>query len=305
LTLGSARLGWAQRNTEPDNKYGPGGTRTWSEVKQADGTTETTTTWKDAKGTIRKTSTETLASDGELTVKDEWFNEQGKKIHEEMGKYNRWDYEDYWREETYVDGVLDSGELWEWDRNTEDYVHKAWNKTTQRYEDVPRLKFKLLNKILGFEKEVLIEDALYVGGAVVREDGGQSFGTYGVNASYVRPLKSNRVVGLMADVQWTRGSENVVTFTKLQLLGGLSLSQHVHNAWSLTPHVLAGVATVTPSSNGVSYDSTTAFALAVGVDIGMRFNRRTEWIGRADYNPTFNSGVQNNFRFSTGLRYTF
>src|SRR4029450_2170835 len=109
----------------------------------------------------------------------------------------------------------------------------------------------------------------------------------------------------MGDFQWTRGSDDFQTYTKMQFLGGLSLCQHVHDSWSLTPHVLFGAAIVTPSSNGVSYDSTTAFSLAVGADIGMRFNRQIEWIGRADYNPTFSNGVQNNFRFSTGLRYTF
>ena len=304
VALAFARVASAQDPTvEADGKYGAGGTKTTTVVKNADGTGEETVVWKDAKGVVRQKGSTTWDKDGNEVDTDQWFDEQGKKTRETVGKYDYWDYEDYWRDEKYVGGVLDSGDIWEWDPTTWDYVHKRWNDKDQRYEVVPQLRLDPFKNLPGFQKHVLAAASLYVGFATVLEDGGQSFGTYGVNATYTHPL--NKLVGIMADFQWTRGSDDFQTYTKMQILGGLALCQHVHQSWSITPHVLAGMAMVTPSSSGVSYDSTSAFSLAAGVDFGMRFNRQIEWIGRADYNPTFSDGVQNNFRFSTGLRLRF
>jgi hypothetical protein len=295
----------AAAQPKPDSSYGAGGSKSVSTSKQGDTTVETTT-WRDKGGTVRQQFTKSTDADGNVTETEQWFNQAGMKIGEEVGKYDKSDYCYYWREEDYFDdGVLEAGDIWEDDPVTGREVHKKWNRETQRYDVVPVIRFDFFKIIPGFKKATLLEPSYYIGGAVVFEDSGQRFATYGVEGSYTHPL--NPRIGLMADAQWTRGTQDETTWTKLQFLAGLALCEHIHNQLYLGPHLLAGMARVTPDYGGTGTGTATnAFALAVGMDFGARLNRSSTVLIRGDYNPTFSGGsVQNNFRISAGMRFNF
>jgi hypothetical protein len=106
--------------------------------------------------------------------------------------------------------------------------------------------------------------------------------------------------------QWTRGTQGTVTYDKFMAMGGLELCPHANKRLSFDPHALAGLSRVTqiyddPSSQN---QSTNAFTFALGADFSASITRGMAFQARADYNPTFAGGqIQNNFRFSAGLRY--
>ena len=295
----------ASAQEKPDSTYGSGGSKAESTVTHDDGTVEKTTTWRDKDGTVREQFTEVKTKDGDVTETHDWFNQFGMKIAEDVGKYDKSDHCTYWREEDYLDdGVLDAGDIWEDDANGR-RVHKKYNRETEKYDAVGYIRFDFLRVVPGFKKPVLLERTFFIGAAIVFEDSGQRFATYGVEGSYTHPL--NREIGIMADAQWTRGMQDEVTWTKLQFLAGLVFCEQAHDRLSLAPHILAGLARVTPDYGepAGTGTATNAFALAAGVDLGVRLNRRSDLLIRADYNPTFSGGTQNNVRLTAGARFLF
>jgi hypothetical protein len=295
LTLALAPDVWA-RQSVPDSTYGSGGTKTTSVTKDADGTTHKTDTYRDKSGTVRESFTETTDAGGRSTSVDQEFDDTGAKRYEEELHYDPTGRLVYDREEEYnIYGIPYWGDIFEIGPNGEK-TYKAYNPESQQYEPyTPKRWLWFLPA-----QKASISDGLYLAGAAVLEDSASAFFTYGVEASYTRALwngaGTHAPVGLMADVQWTRGTSDEQTYTKLQVLGGLALCASVRRDVYVGVHILGGVSHVSASS----------FALAAGVDVGKRLNEAMDVQGRVDYNPTFQSGtVSNNIRFSGGLRWRF
>lgn len=295
LTLGLTSTAWA-RQTVPDSTYGSGGSKTTAGTTDADGTTHKTETFRDKGGIIRESYTETIDSSGRKTTVTQWFDDKGVKQSEEELHYDPKGKVIYDREEDYnAFGIPYWGDIFEMDASGKS-TYKAYNPETEVYEEyIPR-------RWLWFwrSQDASVSDGLYLAGAAVLEDSANRFATYGVEASYTRALwnasGTHAPLGLMADVQWTRGSSASQTFTKFQVLAGVTVCARAQRDVYVGVHVLAGVSRVTDSS----------FALAAGVDIGKRVNEEMDLQGRVDYNPTFQAGgVSNNVRFSAGMRWRF
>jgi len=293
----------AAAQTVPDTSYGPGGTKETKTVTHPDGAVEKTTTWRDKSGTIREQESDITEKNGARATTYTEYDAKGDKEYEEAGKWDQYGYKDYWREEDYKSGVLAEGDIWEWDPDRRETIHKIWDAKQQKYVEVKKLRIDILKKIGAFKKESLLDTAFYVGAEVKFEDNGNYFATGGVDASYVRPIDPR--LGLMIDGDWARGTQDNSELTKVQIMGGLALCEHVHNQVSLQPHLLGGLSHVMPQ-NQPDAQATNSFALAVGADLGVRLNRSSSVVIRADYNPTFAGGsVQNNFRLGGGFRYQF
>ncbi|MFI5185771.1 MAG: hypothetical protein ACHQF0_03555 [Chitinophagales bacterium] len=140
---------------------------------------------------------------------------------------------------------------------------------------------------------------LFVGPSIIFEDNNQHFNTYGVNLAFTRSVIGR--LGLTADAGIHFGSENIVNYTKLQLLGGVSLLPgQDNNKLSFSPHLLGGVSSVKSKYKleTTSFgNNSTGFCMAIGTDIYFPLNNKITIAARADYNPSFASGnIINNYR---------
>lgn len=145
---------------------------------------------------------------------------------------------------------------------------------------------------------------LFTGASTIFEDGGNGyFNTYGGNVAFTLPVSDH--IGITADAGFYTGTDNSVKYNKTQVLVGVSLLpvKHDRNELSFSPHVLAGIASVTSTINSFS-NTSTALSAAAGVDAVLAVSSKAGIAARADYNPVFNSnGVSSNFRLSLGVAF--
>jgi hypothetical protein len=141
-------------------------------------------------------------------------------------------------------------------------------------------------------------NTFFAGLGLVNEDASDRFNTYGGNVAYTHMLSST--VGITGDAGVYFGNNNNVDFTKIQVMAGLSLA-HVMNTFTLTPHLLAGIANVN-SKYGSTSSSSTNLAAALGTDVIIGLNNKVGAGIRADYNPVFyKGGAAHNFRALAGI----
>jgi hypothetical protein len=283
------------QNPVPDTTYGPGGSKRTSTETLKDGTTVETIEIRDKDNTLREKITTSVDPNREEVVEHDWYEADGQKSKQTLTKKNAAGRQYYSREDDFVNGVLDSGAIYEEENGRP--VHKRFNKKTQQYEpvDPPNAPFDLF-KIPGFEEHLNITSAFYAGAVFVWEDSSPRFWTSGVNVSYTHKLTSTW--GFAADLQWTAGEQNGVDYTKVLGFVGVALCQHTGRRLYFAPRLLGGVSHVTQGE--------TAFALAAGVDIGRRVSERLDLIGRVEYIPTFaDSGIQHNVRVGGGIKVRF
>lgn len=149
-------------------------------------------------------------------------------------------------------------------------------------------------------------DDVFAGISTIFEDGGyEGFNLFGINGTFTRPIRGR--IGATGDLGLYFGSQNSTKYTKLQALVGATLLPNQNTKPSVSPHLLAGISTVSSKydfPNGESYkNSNTGFSLAAGADVNIPVTPRTMVRVRGDYNPTFgNGGTSSNIRLSAGVR---
>jgi len=298
----------APADTKPDSTYGEGGTRTVSSETRADGTRVTQVELRDKNGQLRERHTQ-LGSTDLSSVTHEWWDANGKKTQENGSTENHQTGEQIRTQATYQNDKQLTGDSWS-GRKDGPWTHERFNPATGKYEpddpgDPPKKENGPAPDDLG------VRDNLTLGGSFIFEDAYHVFVTSGVDASYTHalPLASGprAELGLMADVSWTRGSDDVgVTYSKLQALGGLALCER---AWGhdmyFGAHVLAGVSHVRGEYQNTPLYTGTSFAIAAGFDAGKTINDRYDINVRVDYNPTIRNGILNNVRVGAGVRLRF
>lgn len=298
--------------TYPDKTYGEGGTKTISTETRADGVRIENIDVKDKNGTLRERHHRTVARNGQAISNDEWWGPDGKKTREMSATADAAGRVTSMSSATYKNGEQQTGDTWE--KKRDDWDHQRFNPKTGKYEstDPTPPPAKTSAELSQELRDMGIAHNFYLGGGFIIEDSFKRFLTYGFEGSYTRALPAaadnHSRFALMADFEWTRGTSDEVTYTKLQGLGGLAFCERARGEMYWGAHVLAGFSRVHSHSDSLfmpSYTGT-SFALAAGVDAGKRVNEKLDVQIRADYNPTFQSGnFANNIRVSGGLRYRF
>jgi len=314
-TTASARIaatGQTQKSppeVKPDNTYGEGGTRTTTFEINESGSRITHVELKDKNGVVREFHRVTSGSEADTTM-HEWFDEKGKKTQENGTSQSHKDGERIWTQSTWKDDKQLTGDSWAKDADGH-WKHDKFNPATGKYEpasadDLPKIPGLPRADDLGVPRN------LTLGGSFIFENSFKGFITYGIDASYTHPIArtgdSQPEFGLMADLQWTHGSDDAdVSYGKLQAMGGLAWCEREwRRGMYFGAHVLAGISQVRSEYNGMASDSATSFALAAGFDAGKRVTDRYDVNVRVDYNPTMGNGdVRNNIRLAAGLRFRF
>jgi len=311
---------WAQKSVVPDRTYGEGGSREIEVRTAEDGTKTTEVTVKDKNGTVREHHKHTEDPHKANAVSDthEWWGADGKKTREAWIDFDSMGETIYWHEEGYENGSMNSGNIHRKNAQNQ-WEHLRWNNALSTWEPVdpkkespepPKHLPKGPAKPFGFwgwfDAPEEITSSLYLGGTVIIEDGANTFVTAGFDASYTHVVSSTWAP--IVEVQWTRGADGGVTYTKLQVMGGVATRPHMRGRLYFAPHLVAGVALVeadygeSPNPNTAA----TSFSMAAGVDIGTRLTRSIDLQGRLDYNPVFSGGdVRHNVRLGAGLRFRF
>lgn len=147
---------------------------------------------------------------------------------------------------------------------------------------------------------------LFAGFSSIFEDSKPRFNTYGLNAVYIRPIMPR--LGLTGDAGIYFGSGGEVDYTKLQLMGGISLFPANSGNIAISPHVLAGVSNVTSkfkSPTSTFKNNSSAFTMALGGDAVIPLNNKINLGLRADVNPTFGTQIKWNLRLGGGVYIKF
>lgn len=308
--LAFALPAFAQKVVHPDRVYGPGGTREIEVRTDPDGTQSTFITVRDKNGTIREYHErfEDPQKHNKVSETHHFWNADGHKVREGWIDYNADGEMIYWKEEGYdAKGSFNSGNIYQ-EMDGGKWRHLRWDNNLMKWVEDPGSGKPPKDPPNGpDDKPIEISSSVYLAGAVVFEDSFNRFATYGFDASYTRAVSP--ALGVMGDVQWTRGTSDIVTYTKLQWLGGVAFCERTSGDMFWGFHALAGFARVHSHSDvnpEIPSDTGTSFAIAAGLDFGKRVNDKMNVQGRIDYNPTFRSGdVRHNFRLGGGVRWRF
>lgn len=286
-----------------DSTYGKGGKINIDTAFFKDGSRQITIGYRDKDGKFRQ-STQIYynSEDGSETTTIQYFDETGKKKTKETAvTKDRVGNETSNREEFYIDGKIESGDIYYDEPGSREKKHKKYNKETQKYEPVEKTNGQDNNedkKDKPFDFDVT--GFLFLGGSLINENSPAGrFNTYGGLVVYNRPINK---MGISAEAGINFGSDNNIDYTKVQVLAGISFFPKMNSDIFLSPHVLAGISHIKGEYGMNSSFSSSSFCMAAGADVGMPVSRRCILNLRADYNPTFpKGGVKNNFRVSGGV----
>jgi len=148
-----------------------------------------------------------------------------------------------------------------------------------------------------------------IGPSTIFEDNGSNrFNTFGIDAAYTHPVSSR--LGITGDGGIYFGSNEGFKYTKVQLLGGVSLlPANTNNKVLFYPHVLAGFSNLTSKyktqTNSFSNNST-HFSMAAGSDVVFPVNDKFSWGLKGEINPTFiPAKIKWNIGFGGGIYIKF
>src|ERR1051325_7037694 len=153
----------------------------------------------------------------------------------------------WWQEETFGEGEMrNSGTIYQRDSQGK-WIHSRWDKGLQKWvpadpKDGPATPPKDPPKPPQ-EGPGVIETSsdVFLGLALVLENV-HRFVTVGVDGSYTHAVSPR--LGVIADVQWTHGTDEGVSYSKFEAMGGLAFCESVHGNVRIAPHVMGGLSRV-------------------------------------------------------------